>query len=224
MQTLTRPASVLFDLDGTLADTALDLGEALNNLLSSQGKATLAFSDIRPLVSKGAPGLLKLGFDLDPGDPFYEQLRERLLHIYQMNICRKTCLFDGLEKSLTILEQHSIPWGIVTNKPGFLTDYLLTKLKLPNRPSVVVSGDTFEQKKPHPMPLLEAVKKIGVDANKTWYVGDDRRDMEAAKAATMPAIAALWGYIPEDDDPKSWPADYYCKTSESFLKLIESVL
>ena len=220
---LTQPSAVLFDLDGTLADTAQDLADALNQVLISQGKQPLEFADIRPWVSKGAPGLLKLGFHISPEEPLYELLRERLLNIYQLNICRKTRLFTELDRALITLENNSVPWGIVTNKPAFLTDHLMTKISIPNSPSVVISGDTFEQKKPHPKPLLEAAKSLGLEAQNIWYVGDDRRDMEAATAAQMVPIAALWGYIPTDDDPADWPAEHYSQTSEDFAALIDSM-
>lgn len=205
---MKQPEAVLFDLDGTFADTAQDLAFALNEVLTSQGNERLTFDAIRPYVSKGAPGLIKLGFGLTPDDNHYEVLRQRLLTIYERNICRRTVLFEGIENTISLLESASIPWGIVTNKPEFLTTPLMQQLDMDKRASVVISGDTFEHKKPHPRPLLEACRHISVAPESSWYVGDDKRDIDAAKAANMLSFAALWGYYPSNENPQDWQADH----------------
>ncbi|MCO7223852.1 phosphoglycolate phosphatase [Pleionea sp. CnH1-48] len=213
-------AAVLFDLDGTFADTARDLAFALNELLVAQGRPPMTFEDIRPYVSKGTPGMLGIGFQVTPADKEFEPLKQRFLAIYQRAVCRHTVLFDGIEKLITDLESAGIPWGIITNKPDFLTQPLIKALELDERAAVVYSGDTFGEKKPHPLPLLEAAKTLNVDALNCVYVGDDERDMMAAKAAGMKAVAALWGYIPPQEDPQSWPADSWVENSEQLQEAL----
>ncbi|MEE4244512.1 MAG: HAD-IA family hydrolase [Kangiellaceae bacterium] len=212
--------AVLFDLDGTLADTAPDLAHALNELLTSQGKSPLPFETIRPYVSKGALGLIKLGFNIDENHQDYPRLRERYLAIYERAIYRDTKLFAGLEQLLNWCENNQIPWGIITNKPENLTRLLLSKMQLSERSSVTFCGDTFEFKKPHPYPLTEAAKSLKVVPEECIYVGDDERDMLAAKAAGITAVAANWGYIPPGDDSANWPADIWLDKSEDLALLI----
>ncbi len=212
--------AVLFDLDGTFADTAPDLAFALNEVLTEQGKAKLPFDAIRPFVSKGAPGLIKLGFGLTPKDNAYHPVRERLLEIYQNNICKETQLFPGIAEFIDTLDKHQIPWGIITNKPEFLTTPLMHELKLNTRSHVTYSGDTFEEKKPHPLPLLKAAEAINQKPEDCLYIGDDERDVIAARAAGMIPVAALWGYIPESENPEAWDANYNLATSEQLLELL----
>ncbi len=209
--------AVLFDLDGTFADTALDLGFALNQVLLSQGKASLPLSTIRPFVSKGAPGLIALGFGIDANHPEYETLRTRLLTLYQRRLVKDTQLFSGIAELITRLEAEGTPWGIITNKPDFLTQPLMKQLQLETRASVIFSGDTFAEKKPHPLPLLNAAKTLNLDPSGCVYIGDDERDIIAANAANMYSIAALWGYIVPGENPKNWPAKLSLKHSEELL-------
>ncbi|NVJ51399.1 MAG: HAD-IA family hydrolase [Gammaproteobacteria bacterium] len=220
---MNRPEAVLFDLDGTLADTARDLAFALNEVLQSQGHAPLPFDAIRPWVSKGAPGLIKLGFKISPDASDYEPLRQRLLTVYERNICRQTSLFEPLTECLSWFQEQHIPWGIITNKPGYLTTQLLPKLNLDYPPKVVYSGDTFAVKKPHPEPLLNAAKALQIAPEKCWYVGDDRRDMEAARGANMVAVAALWGYIPDNEDSRLWPSDLAYGTPDAFYQALRQL-
>jgi phosphoglycolate phosphatase len=211
--------AVLFDLDGTFADTAPDLAFALNEVLASQGKPPLPYDIIRPWVSKGAPGLIKLGFNLTTSDRDYHPLRERFLAVYQRRICKDTRLFPGIAEFIDRLDSLTIPWGIITNKPEFLTTPLLRALQLAHRSHVSYSGDSFIEKKPHPLPLLKAAETIHVNPADCLYIGDDERDMIAARAAGMIPVAALWGYIPQGEDPMSWDADLYLQSSTQLNEL-----
>lgn len=217
---VAKPKAVLFDLDGTFADTAPDLAYALNTLLQQQGMQSLSYNDIRPYVSKGAPGLIQLGFGISTNDENYESLRQQLLDIYAANLCLHTRLFDGINTIIEYCESQSLPWGIITNKPEFLTTPLVDQLGLSNRAATVISGDTFSERKPHPMPLLEASKAINTAPSDCWYIGDDKRDIDAAKAANMTSIAALWGYFIESDDPQNWEADYYYETAKELAEAL----
>ena len=154
--------AVLFDLDGTLADTAQDLAYALNQVLIEQGQSPLPFETIRPVVSHGGIALIKLGFKLSPEDERFDPLRQRLLSIYENNICQKTVLFPQIQEILNDLTLNEIKWGIVTNKPGWLTYPLLDAMKITPAPETVVCGDTLEQRKPHPAPLLHACKEMNL--------------------------------------------------------------
>jgi phosphoglycolate phosphatase len=198
--------TVLFDLDGTLLDTAPDLADALNAVLTEQGRTPLPFEQIRPVVSHGGIALIQLGFGLDRSDPGFEPLRQRLLAIYRDNLAVKTRLFAGMEKLLDEIEQRGLNWGIVTNKPGWLTEPLLQTLGLRERASCVVSGDTLEQRKPHPAPMLHACELAGSHPQQCVYVGDAERDIEAGRNAGMYTLVALFGYIQPQDTPESWQA------------------
>lgn len=198
--------AVLFDLDGTLLDTAPDMAGALNALRIEEGLEPLPFMRLRPHVSHGAARLVRVGFDVDEGDRF-ERLRRRFLDIYRGALAVGTTPFPGIERVLAILEANSLPWGVVTNKPGWLTDPLLARLGLLQRAGVVVSGDTLAQRKPHPQPLLHAAGQLGVAPGRVAYVGDAERDIQAARAAGMPAIVAGFGYLDAADDPAAWQPD-----------------
>ena len=198
---------VLFDLDGTLADTAPDLAMALNQTLERRGKTTLPFDVIRPVVSLGGAAMLELGFGITDSDPGYESLRKEFLDNYYADIANSTILFDGMEQVLGLLELNHLQWGIVTNKPGWLTTPLLSELKLDERPGCVVSGDTLPQRKPHPAPLLHACKLLNQDPGSAVYIGDARRDIEAGINAGMQTVIARYGYISSDEKPETWGAD-----------------
>ena len=200
-------SAVLFDLDGTLVDTAPDLAFALNSLLLEQGQEPLAYEDIRPAASHGSIALLKLGFDLSPEDDNFKSLQQRFIELYQDNIDRETALFEGMEEVITKLEANNISWGIITNKPAFLTDPLVAKLGLAERAACVVSGDTTAHSKPHPAPMLHACNLINHDPHDCLYIGDAKRDIEAGKNARMKTITARWGYLSEHDKPENWQAD-----------------
>ena len=199
---------VLFDLDGTLADTAPDLAAALNSTLEHFGRPTLPFETIRPHVSHGGIALIRLGFNIEPGDANFETYRKFLLDYYLENICQHTRLFDGMDELLNHLEKQQIKWGIVTNKPSWLTDPLMLAMQLTQRAVSIVSGDTCEKNKPHPMPILFACEQASVHPRNCLYIGDAERDIQAGKAAGCTTVTALFGYIDDHDKPEEWQADH----------------
>ena len=199
--------AVLFDLDGTLADTAGDLASALNRLRAEHRMAPLAPELTRALASSGARGLLKVGFDLDPNDERYPPMRDRFLDLYEQALCVHTQLYEGMAELLGELERRALAWGIVTNKPRRFTDPLVRELRLHARAACVVSGDTTSKPKPAPDPLLHAAGVMRIAPQACLYVGDDLRDVQGARAAGMPVIAAGWGYLGMEGDPASWGAD-----------------
>ena len=198
--------TVLFDLDGTLLDTAPDLARALNATLQANGRAALPFEQIRPVVSHGGSALIKLGFRLEPQHPRFEPLRGQLLDYYQAHIADHTRLFPGMEQVLDQIETRGLSWGVVTNKPAWLTEPLLEALDLRRRAASVVCGDTLKQRKPHPAPLLHACRLIGTDPGACIYVGDAERDIRAGYHAGMETLVALFGYLMESDHPQDWGA------------------
>ncbi len=198
--------AVLFDLDGTLADTARDLGFALNEQRRLHGFAPLPFEAIRPQASHGARGLLGLGFNITPESPDFGSMRAQYLDLYERHICDHTVLFPGTDELLRALEQRGLQWGVVTNKPARFTLPLMTALKLDQRAACIVSGDTTANAKPHPEPLLAAAARIGVAPGACLYVGDAERDVEAAVAAGMKVLIADYGYIAAEDRPETWGA------------------
>ena len=194
---------VLFDLDGTLLDTALDMTEALNALRAQEGLEALSNESVRCQVSHGGHALVRLGFGTLP-PASHEAMRLRLLDIYRRQLAKHTQLFEGGDEMLTELERRGLAWGIVTNKPGWLTDPLLVEVKLNTRARAVVSGDTLSERKPHPMPLLHAAATMGVEPAHCVYVGDAERDMQAAQAAGMYAVVAGYGYLGDADRADEW--------------------
>ena len=198
--------AVLFDLDGTLADTAPDLGYAINHMRVARGLPQLPLAATRPVTSLGARGLLDVGLDLTPEHPDYEVLREEFLALYADNLCRETRLFPDVTELLAELERRSLPWGVVTNKPERFTLPLLELLGVRNRAACVIGGDTTGKLKPDPAPLLAASERIGIPPQHCIYLGDDRRDMEAGRAAGMTVVVAKFGYL-NGNDPETWAAD-----------------
>lgn len=221
---MNRPDAILFDLDGTLLDTARDLGNALNFVLREHGLPEKHYSDYRPVASHGSQGLLELGFGdaLDNYD--VEILRTRLLDYYFEHICTDTVPFDGIEALIACMDARSLPWGIVTNKPGWLTNALVPEFKAFEHCGVTVSGDTLKTRKPHPEPLLHAAKHLGVAAQKVWYVGDAERDIQSANRAGMLSIVAEYGYIDGSEDPGEWHADLHVAHADDLLSLLQSTL
>lgn len=199
--------TVLFDLDGTLLDTAPDLAWALNELRQRHGQPVMPFEQIRPSVSHGGLALIKTGFGLDPEHPQTEPLRQELLSIYRDNIARETRPFPGITELLERLEQQHINWGVVTNKPAWLTDPLMAALGLAEQAACIVSGDTLPERKPHPAPMLHACSVAGSQPDECIYVGDAERDIEAGQRAGIKTMVALFGYIGPDDQPEAWGAD-----------------
>jgi N-acetyl-D-muramate 6-phosphate phosphatase len=199
--------AVLFDLDGTLADTAPDLGAALNRVRGDRGLEPIPLSRLRPYASHGARGLIGAGMGVAPGEPAYEQLREAFLAHYAAALCVNSMLFSDVDVVLAALDARALPWGIVTNKATRYTTPLLEALKLTERARAVVCGDTVPFAKPHPAPLKEAARRLGVAPERCVYVGDARRDVEAGNAAGMRTLVARWGYIESDEKPETWLAD-----------------
>jgi len=214
--------TVLFDLDGTLADTAPDLAYALNCLLREQERSPLPFDRIRPVVSHGATALVKLGFELSPEEPVFSALRDRLLSLYQQHLARETRLFDGMAELLEFIEQRGMNWGVVTNKPAFLTEPLITALGLSERAACIISGDTTANKKPHPGPLLYACRLAGSEGRQCLYVGDAERDIRAGCLAGMHTLVALFGYIGSEDRPADWGADALMPDPAAIIAWIEN--
>jgi phosphoglycolate phosphatase len=205
----TRPAlrTVLFDLDGTLLDTAPDLAHALNQVLIGQGRAPLPFERIRPVVSHGGKALIELGFGIDERHVDFTELRRQLLDVYRANLARETHPFPGMTEVLAGIRARGLNWGVVTNKPAWLTEPLLRELDLFDQAACIVSGDTLEERKPHPAPMLHACRLAGSAAAECLYVGDAERDIEAGRNAGMHTLVALFGYLLDGDDPAAWQAD-----------------
>jgi len=199
--------AVLFDLDGTLADTAPDLARALNRVRTAHDLAPMPVEVTRSYTSSGARGLLKVGFGLSPGDERYEALKLQFLEFYAAEICIDTRLFDGMAELLDRLDQHPLPWGVVTNKAERFTLPLLQGLLLEGRAACVVGGDTTGRLKPHPEPLLHAAAALNLSPADCLYVGDDLRDVQAARAAGMRVLAARYGYLGDGGAIESWQAD-----------------
>lgn len=216
-----RIQTVLFDLDGTLLDTAPDLANALNAVLEMNGRSPLPFAQIRPVVSHGGRALVELGFNLEPHDPGFEPVRKQLLDYYQEHIAEETTLFPGMDQVLKFIEQHGLNWGVVTNKPGWLTRPLMDALKLSRRAAGIVSGDTLNERKPHPAPLLHACDIIGTRPEHCLYVGDARRDIEAGHNAGMPTLVAMFGYLLEEDEPETWGANALIHHPSEILDWLE---
>ena len=201
-----RVHAVLFDLDGTLADSAGDLALALNRIRESRGLAPLPPAALRPYASSGARGLLHRGMDVTPDHAEYAALRELFLANYEACLAETTTLFDGVADTLDAIEARGLRWGIVTNKFERFTVPVVEALGLAGRAAVVVGGDTTPHAKPHPAPLLHAAKAMGVAPSACVYVGDDLRDIEAGAAAGMATIVAGYGYMGVGGDPRRWPA------------------
>ena len=204
--------AVLFDLDGTLADTALDLGGALNTLLARHGLPAKSMDEIRNQASHGAAGLLKLGAGIIPDHPDYARWRTEYLDEYDSRYAQDTTLFGGVNELIAGLGKRGIKWGIITNKPMRFTDKLVPKLGFIIPPAVVVSGDTCGEPKPSVKPMLYACGQIHADPQHTLYVGDAERDIQAGRNAGMKTVLAEWGYISDEDDTDSWQPDYRITT------------
>ncbi len=220
--TSKQTQTVLFDLDGTLLDTAPDLANALNAVLQSNGRECLQFDAIRAVVSHGGRALIELGFGQDTEYPEFEARRLELLDYYEKNIARHTRLFPGMEDVLGEIESRGLNWGVVTNKPGWLTDPLMTALNLDKRAASIVSGDTLKENKPHPAPLLHACKLIGSKPEHCLYVGDAERDIQSGRSAGMPTLVALFGYITANDHPEDWGATALIREPAEILDWLAS--
>jgi len=210
---------ILFDLDGTLVDTAHDLAYALNLQRQRHGLDILALDVIRPYASHGSKGLLSIGFDLSPEDDNFPAMREEYLGLYDKVLTRKPVLFEGVAELLGTLDKKSVAWGVVTNKPRRFTQPLMQNIGLLQRAACVVSGDDALRPKPYPDTLLLACEQAGVNPQVCWYVGDAERDIQAGKAAGMQTVVALYGYLGVDDQPAEWGADALVNTPLELLGL-----
>ena len=211
------PEAVLFDLDGTLADTAPDLGGALNELRREQGLAPLPLEQLRPHVSSGARGLIGAGLGITPADTRYPNLQQRFLAIYQDALCVGTRLFAGIAEHLGELEQRGIAWGIVTNKSQRFAIPLIEQLELRQRSVCIVCGDSAPRAKPHGHPMQLASAVIGIAAEQCLYVGDDERDVISGRAVGMRTVIAAWGYLGSGKPPRDWGADAIAATPGEIL-------
>lgn len=205
---------VLFDLDGTLLDTARDMTEALNRVRVAEGLERLPFEQVRPLVSHGAPRMLRFAFG-EPETARFESLRARFLDFYRGALAVHTRLFEGFERVLESIESSGLRWGVVTNKPGWLATPLLQELGLSARCGCMVAGDTLAERKPHPLPLLHAARLLSLEPRECVYVGDAERDVQAARSAGMIPLVAGFGYLADGEDPAAWrPEAVFAKPEE----------
>jgi phosphoglycolate phosphatase len=211
---------VLFDLDGTFADTAGDLAYALNTLLQARGKPPLATAQVRPVASSGSSGMLRVGFGVRPGDDGYDALLAEFLAVYEQNLCRETRLFPGIPALLEGIEGRGLRWGIVTNKAERFTFPLLRLLGLDERAACVVCGDTTPHRKPHPAPMFAAAERIDLAPAACIYLGDDERDMLAGRAAGMRVAVAEYGYLGIGNPPETWPADLWVRDPRELLGVL----
>jgi N-acetyl-D-muramate 6-phosphate phosphatase len=214
---IRNPACVLFDLDGTLVDTAPDLAHAANRVRGDAGLPPLPAARYRAVASAGARGLLKVALDLEPDDPGYAQRRDRFLEYYRADLARESRLFPGMEEALGAFERRGLPWGVVTNKPHALTEPLLAQLGLAARAGVVIGVVDGLAPKPAPDGLLRACGRLALAPAACVYVGDDRRDVAAARAAGIPVAAAAWGYLGEGEAVEDWQADAVLRTPSEML-------
>lgn len=200
------PKAVLFDLDGTLLDSAPDMVAAIDAMRAVRGQLPMPLAELRPHVSKGARAMVAAAFpQVDPAER--ERRIPEFLEHYQRELGRHGAPFEGIEAMLAALEQAGTVWGIVTNKPEYLARQLMPVLGWEQRCAVLIGGDTLSARKPDPLPLLVAAERAGVEPRECIYVGDDERDILAARAAGMPSVVALWGYRLDEDDPIAWQGD-----------------
>jgi phosphoglycolate phosphatase len=214
-----RVEAVLFDLDGTLIDSAPDLAGAVNDLRAELGLPPRPYASLRPMVGSGARGMLGAGLDIRPGDARFEPMRDRFLAIYERRMTRETAPFDSIVEVLEGLARSGLRWGIVTNKAERFALPLVAALGLDLGAAAVVAGDTTPHAKPHPAPLLEAARRAGCPADRCIYVGDDRRDIVAGLAAGMGTVAVSWGYLGDGEPIGAWGAHHVIDAPESLLKL-----
>ena len=218
---MTAKPVLLFDLDGTLIDSAPDLAGAANDLRATHGLPALPHAALRPMVGSGARGMVGIAFGVAPGDERFEALRDAFLARYAERLLHSTRVFVAMQPVLDALDQRGQPWGIVTNKAMRFTAPLVDGLGLSRRAQVVIAGDTTPHAKPHPEPLLEAARRIGVLPSQCAYVGDDHRDMVAGRAAGMATLAAAWGYLGQGEPIEAWGADHVLSAPGQLLQWLE---
>ena len=218
---LAPPRAILFDLDGTLADTAPDLAAAVNFLRTERGLAPTPYAVLRPTASAGARGMIGAAFGLQPNDDGFEELRLQWFERYQTAMAVESTLFDGVVELLEGISAAGMAWGVVTNKPARFTDPLMPQIGLAHA-GCIVSGDTTAFAKPHPAPLLEGARRLDIAPEHCWYVGDDVRDIEAGRAAGMVTVACAWGYC-GTLDPKHWGADFLLASPKELLNTLQEL-
>ena len=212
--------AILFDLDGTLADTAPDLGGTVNWLRAEAGLPALPLAELRPYTSQGVRGLLKAGFGMTSEHPDYADYSRRFLEHYAANLCVQTTLFAGMEELLARIENAGLAWGVVTNKRSNFSEPLLTALGLAERATTIVSGDTTAETKPSPLPILHACRETGCAPQRTLYVGDDRRDVDAGRAAGTRTAVVAFGYLGDGGPIEHWGADFLAEDTEALARYI----
>jgi N-acetyl-D-muramate 6-phosphate phosphatase len=212
--------AVLFDLDGTLIDSAPDLAGAGNDMRLARGLAPYPLAHFRAMVGSGARGMVGRAFGVGPQEESFAALRDEFLQRYEARMTQATRVFDGIAAVLDAFDAQSLPWGIVTNKATRFADPLTRSLGLVPRAAALVCGDTTPHAKPHPEPLLEAARRVGVGAGDCIYVGDDLRDVQAGRAAGMVTVAVHWGYLGEGDAIEAWGADHLVRAPSDLLKLL----
>ena len=213
--------AVLFDLDGTLLDTAQDFADVINRLLKEESRPAMAYHEVRNAVSHGSVGLIQTAFKLGKDDPGFEPLRQRLLDHYAQCLTEKTRLFEGLEQLLKLLARHNIPWGIVTNKPELYTTPIVEGLAL--APATTICPDHVSQTKPHPESVELACRHIGCKPSESVVIGDHLRDIEAGKNAGAKTIAAAYGYLHRDESAEDWQADYIAHHPRDLIGILENL-
>jgi N-acetyl-D-muramate 6-phosphate phosphatase len=218
---MPRFEAVLFDLDGTLVDSAPDLAGAANDLREIRGLPPLPYAHLRPLVGTGARGMVGRAFGIGPGEADYDTLRDEFLACYEQRLLRETAVFLTMQPVLAQLEAMPLPWGIVTNKALRFAEPLVSGLALRSRTAVLIGGDSTPFSKPHPEPLLEAARRLGVTPSRCVYVGDDHRDIVAGRAAGMATVAAGWGYLGQGESIEDWGADIVIAAPAELLQWLE---
>ncbi|HEX2543221.1 MAG TPA: phosphoglycolate phosphatase [Caldimonas sp.] len=216
-----RVAAVLFDLDGTLIDSAPDLAGACNDMRRERGLPALPYESLRAMVGSGARGMVGAGFGLTPDEPGYLELRDEFLRRYEARMTQETRVFAEVLPVLDALRARGLPWGIVTNKASRFAEPLVAWLDFGGSVAALVCGDTTPNAKPHPAPLLEAARRLQVSPADCVYVGDDRRDVDAGRAAGMRTVAAGWGYLGSGERPAAWGADAVIERADELLPWIE---
>lgn len=210
------PKLVLFDLDGTLLDSAPDMVATVNRMRAARGQGAMPLEDLRPHVSKGSRAMSAAAFPELGGEVSGEMIRE-FLGLYEEELGKHSLLFDGVAELLDAIEADGARWGIVTNKPEYLAKQVMPRLGWDKRSAILIGGDTLPERKPHPLPLLHSAKQLDVAIDNCVYVGDDQRDIDAARAAGMKSVVALWGYRPAGDDPLAWGGDAMAESARDLL-------
>jgi len=222
MSLFANAQAVLFDLDGTLIDSAPDLGAAADKMRTERGLPSLPFEEYRPMAGAGARGMLGIAFGMTPEHPEFTAYREEFFVNYENAMTERTVIFEGVPEMIAAIVQAGLPWGVVTNKSSRFTDPLTAAMPLFASAGAIVSGDTTPHAKPHPEPLFEAARRLGIDPGRCVYVGDDERDIVAGLAAGMGTVAATYGYLGQQTDVSLWRAHLHIDSPAALLKSLRS--